>query len=99
MNKILKLQLYFISRSGEKCFKYTKSPDKEDSAYYVTKDFNFKNPPINARQGVRIIRNASVNDSFEDVNAEISDYMAPKDQYDPADHEYDYTTQQDLHLK
>ena len=46
--------LYFISRSGEKCLANTNSSDKEDPAYYVTKDFNFKNPPTNARQNQQI---------------------------------------------
>ena len=43
-----------------------------------------------------MIRNASVNGSFEDINVEMSDYMVPKDQYD--DHEYNqvYTPRHDF---
>ena len=43
-----------------------------------------------------MIRNASVNSSFEDINVEMSDYIAPKDQYD--DHEYNqlYTPRHDF---
>ena len=44
-----------------------------------------------------MIRNASANGSFEDINVEMSDYIAPKDQYDD-DHEYNqpYTPRHDF---